>query len=95
VDDIDYARSDAKYTVLALRSEAGQPAEALLRTPLKDLAAQLDPSQFVRIHRSVIVNRRAISHLRRRDNETADLHLKGRKEVLPVSRSYLHLFKQM
>jgi hypothetical protein len=28
-------------------------------------------------------------------NETADIHLKGRTEVLPVSRSYLHLFRQM
>ena len=28
-------------------------------------------------------------------SETAHVHLKGRSEVLPVSRSYLHLFKQM
>jgi DNA-binding LytR/AlgR family response regulator len=28
-------------------------------------------------------------------NETADIHLKGRSDVLPVSRSYLHLFRQM
>lgn len=95
VDAIDYARSEAKYTVIAWRSESGQPAEAVVRIPLKDLAAQLDPDHFVRIHRSILVNRRSISHLRRRDNETAELHLKGRKEVLPVSRSHLHLFKQM
>ena len=47
------------------------------------------------MHRSVVVNLRAISHVTRRDNETAEIHLKGRKEVLPVSRSYLHLFRQM
>ncbi len=41
------------------------------------------------------MNLRSISHVRRRDNETAEIHLKGRKEVLPVSRSYLHLFHQM
>ena len=29
------------------------------------------------------------------DNETADIHLKGRPEVLPVSRNFLHLFRQM
>jgi len=28
-------------------------------------------------------------------SETGDIHLKGRDEVLPVSRSYLHLFRQM
>ena len=42
-----------------------------------------------------IVNLRAIDHVRRGDNETADIHLKGRPEVLPVSRNFLHLFKQM
>jgi DNA-binding LytR/AlgR family response regulator len=47
------------------------------------------------VHRSVVVNLRAISHITRGDNETADIHLKGRDEVLPVSRGYLHLFRQM
>jgi DNA-binding LytR/AlgR family response regulator len=95
VEEIDYARSDAKYTVVAWRGESGQPGEALVRLPLKELAARLDPSQFVQVHRSVVVNLRSVSHVRRRDNETAEIHLKGRKEVLPVSRSYLHLFHQM
>lgn len=95
VDDIDYARSDAKYTVVAWRGEDGQPAEAVVRIALKDLVAQLDPGQFTQVHRSVVVNLRSISHVRRRDNETAEIHLKGRKEVLPVSRSYLHLFHPM
>ena len=94
VDDVDYARSDAKYTVVAYRGDDGQPREAVVRIPLKELIAQLDPAQFAQVHRSVVVNRRAISHVRRRDNDTAEIHLKGRKEVLPVSRNYLHLFRQ-
>ena len=94
-DDIDYLRSDTKYTLIAWRGDGGQPAEALVRMPLKELAAQLDHSQFAQVHRSVVVNLRAISHVTRGDNETATIHLKGRKEVLPVSRSYLHLFHQM
>ena len=95
VEDIDYLRSDAKYTLIAWRGDAGRPGEALVRVALKELAAQLDPAQFAQVHRSVVVNLRAISHVTRGDNETADIHLKGRKEVLPVSRSYLHLFRQM
>jgi DNA-binding LytR/AlgR family response regulator len=94
VDDIDYLRSDAKYTLVAWR-DGDQPAEALVRIALKDLAAQLDPAQFAQVHRSVVVNLRAIRLVTRSENETADIHLKGRKEVLPVSRSYLHLFRQM
>lgn len=94
VDDIDYLRSDAKYTVVAWRDDGGQPREALVRTALKDLVAQLDPTQFAQVHRSVVVSLRAVSHVTRGD-ERAEIHLKGRTEVLPVSRSYLHLFRQM
>jgi len=95
VDEIDYLRSDAKYTRIAWRGDAGHPGEALISMALKELVAQLDPAQFAQVHRSVVVNLRAISHVTRGDNETADIHLKGRDEVLPVSRSYLHLFRQM
>ena len=95
VDEIDYLRSDVKYTLIAWRGDAGKPGEALIRTPLKELLARLDATQFVQVHRSVVVNLRAISHVARGLNETADIHLKGRSEVLPVSRSYLHLFRQM
>jgi len=95
VDDVDYLKSDTKYTLVAWRGDGGAPAEALVSIPLKELAEQLDPAQFAQVHRSVIVNLRSVTHVTRGENETATVHLKGRKEVLPVSRSYLHLFKQM
>jgi len=95
VDDIAYLRSDAKYTRVAWRADAGQVGEALINTPLKELVAQLDPAQFAQVHRSVVVNLCAIDHVTRSDNETAEIHLRHRAEVLPVSRSYLHLFRQM
>lgn len=95
VEDIDFLRSEEKYTLVAWRDDAGQPRDAVIRTPLKELSAQLDASQFTQVHRSVVVNLKAISHITRGPNETADIHLKGRSEVLPVSRSYLHLFRQM
>ena len=94
-DDIDYLRSETKYTLVAWRDDEGRPGAALVRIALKELVAQLDPAQLAQVHRSVVVNLRAISHVTRGDNETADIHLKGRKEVLPVSRSFLHLFRQM
>jgi DNA-binding LytR/AlgR family response regulator len=95
VEDVDYLRSDSKYTVVAWRGENGAAVDAVVRVPLKDLLPQLDPAQFVQVHRSVVVNLRAVRHIVRADNETADIHLRGREEVLPVSRSYLHLFRQM
>ena len=86
--------SDEKYTSVAWR-DGGTPSEALIRMPLKELVAQLDAAHFVQVHRSVVVNLRSVSTVKRGENETADIHLKGRSEVLPVSRSYLHLFRQM
>lgn len=94
VNDIDFLRSDEKYTRIAWRDE-GNPAEALIRTPLKELVAQLDTTRFAQVHRAVVVNLRAIDHVVRGENETAQIHLKARNDVLPVSRNYLHLFRQM
>jgi DNA-binding LytR/AlgR family response regulator len=95
VKDIDFLRSDEKYTLIAYRDDAGKAQEAVVRIPLKELLPQLDASQFAQVHRSVVVNLCAISHVTRAENETADIHLKGRAETLPVSRTYLHLFRQM
>lgn len=95
VDEIDFLRSDNKYTLVAWRGDDGKPGEALITTPLKELLAQLDATQFAQVHRSVVVNLSAISHVTRGGNETADIHLKGRSEVLPVSRTFLHQFRQM
>jgi DNA-binding LytR/AlgR family response regulator len=95
VDEIAFLRADSKYTLVAWRDDDGAPAEALVTLPLKDLVSQLDMSQFAQVHRSVVVNLAAVSHVVRGHNETATLHLKGRSEVLPVSRSFLHQFRQM
>jgi len=77
------------------RGDGARPGEALVRIPLKELSGQLDPEQFVQVHRSVIVNLGSVSHVARGLNETATIHLKGRPETLPVSRAYVHLFRQM
>ncbi len=95
VQDIDFLRAEEKYTQIAWRDESGEAREAVIRTALKELIPQLDAAQFAQVHRSVVVNLSAISHVTRGSNETADIHLKGRQETLPVSRTYLHLFRQM
>jgi DNA-binding LytR/AlgR family response regulator len=94
-EDIDFASSDERYTLIAWRDDDGKPAEALIGTPLKVLLAQLDPLQFAQVHRSHVINWSAVSHVTRGLNETAHVHFKGRGDVVPVSRPYLHLFKQM
>ena len=95
VEDVDFLKSEDKYTVVAWRDEAGQPREAVIRVSLKELAPQLDPVQFAQVHRSYVVNLRSIAQVTRNLNETAEVRLKGRAELLPVSRTYLHVFRQM
>lgn len=95
VEKIDYLRSDDKYTLIAWRDDNGKLSEALVRTALKELLLQLDQTEFMQIHRSVVVNLNAISHVERTENETAQVFLKNREDVLSVSRSYLGGFKQM
>lgn len=90
VEQIVYLRSDEKYTLVVWDG-----GEALIRKPIRELIDELDPELFAQVHRSVIVNLRQVAQVTRGANETADVHLKGRSETLPVSRSYLHLFRQM
>jgi DNA-binding LytR/AlgR family response regulator len=90
VEQIAYLRADEKYTLVVW--EGG---EALIRKTIRELADELDPSRFVQTHRSVIVNLHQVVQVTRGVNETAEVQLKGRRELLPVSRSYLHLFRQM
>jgi len=95
VEDVDFLKSEDKYTLVAWRDEAGQPREAVIRATLKELAPQLDTTQFAQVHRSYVVNLRSIAQVTRNLNETAEVRLKGRAELLPVSRTYLHVFRQM
>jgi DNA-binding LytR/AlgR family response regulator len=95
VDQVDYLHSDEKYTVVAWRDPDTGPREALVRMPLRELVAKLDPGCFVQVHRSYAVNLASVSHVQRLDNETGLAHLRGRSEPIPVSRSCLHLFRQL
>jgi len=90
VGDVVYFQSDTKYTRVVLAS-----GEALIRTPLKDLLAELDPERFWQVHRGTIVNLDAVSGVLREDAERQFILLKNRQEKLPISRQFTHLFKQM
>jgi DNA-binding LytR/AlgR family response regulator len=95
VQTIDYLKADSKYTLVAYRDDQGRAAEALIRLALKELLALLDPQEFVQVHRAVVVRLGAVHRVHRGENETATLELRQRAETLPVSRTYLHLFREM
>lgn len=90
VDEVRYFQADEKYTVVFW-----QGGEAVIRKTIRELTEALDPTLFAQIHRATVVNLREVSHVVRGPNETAQLHLKNCSDVLNVSRSFLHLFRQM
>ena len=90
VGDVLYFQADTKYTRVVMGS-----GEALIRTPLKELLAELDPEKFWQVHRGTIVNLDAVSGVLREDAERQFVLLRNRQERLPISRQFTHLFKQM
>jgi len=90
VEEVLFFRADDKYTCVQTAN-----AEHLIRTPIAELAAQLDPAQFVQVHRSTIVNLAFLAGSRRDETSRLFLRIKGWREELPVSRAYVHLFKAM
>jgi len=90
VDDVLFFRADDKYTCVQTAS-----GEHLIRTPIAELASQLDPDQFWQVHRSTIINLRHVAGTRRDELSRLFVHMHGHAAELPVSRAYVHLFKAM
>ncbi len=90
VDDVDVFQSSEKYT-LALSGAR----EWVIRTPLKELEAQLDPARFWRIHRGAIVRVAAIARVSRDLGGQLIVHLRDSTRTVAVSRAYAARFKEM
>jgi DNA-binding LytR/AlgR family response regulator len=90
VAEVLFFVSDEKYT----RVQTAQ-VEALIRKPIKELVDELDPKLFWQIHRSTLVNVKAIAGVTRDFRGRQIVSVKGHPEKLEVSRSYTGLFKGM
>jgi len=90
VEDILFFISDEKYTRVQTAT-----LEALIRKPIKELVEELDADMFWQIHRSTLVNARAIAGVTRDLRGRQLVAVRGHPEKLEVSRSYAGLFKGM
>jgi DNA-binding LytR/AlgR family response regulator len=90
VEDVLFFHADDKYTVVQTAT-----AEHLIRTPIAELATQLDPDRFWQVHRATIINLDHVAGTRRDDQSRLFVRVKGSPRELPVSRAYVHLFKAM
>jgi len=90
VEDVCYFQANDKYT-----SVYTADGEALIRTPLRELAESLDPERFWQVHRGTIVNVAHVQATNRDLTGRLSLALKTRSETLAVSRAFAHRFRQM
>jgi DNA-binding LytR/AlgR family response regulator len=90
VEDVLFFISDEKYTRVQTAT-----LEALIRKPIKELVDELDMNLFWQIHRSTLVNTRAIAGVSRDLRGRQLVSVKGHPEKLEVSRSFTGLFKGM
>ena len=90
VEEVLFFISDEKYT----RVQTAQ-VEALIRKPIKELVDEIDPRLFWQIHRSTLVNVKAIAGVTRDFRGRQIVSVRGHPEKLEVSRSYTGLFKGM
>ena len=90
VDEVLFFRADDKYTCVQTAER-----EHLIRTPIAELALQLDPQQFWQVHRSTLINLNHLQNTRRDEASRLWLQMRGHPAELPVSRAYVHLFKAM
>ena len=88
--EVLFFRADEKYT----RVQTCQ-AEVLIRKTLKELADELDPDEFWRIHRSTLVRVDAIEEVSRDLRGRQMVRVRNFPELLEVSRGHAHLFQQM
>jgi DNA-binding LytR/AlgR family response regulator len=90
VEDVLFFISDEKYTRVQTAT-----VEALIRKPIKELVEELDAKLFWQIHRSTLVNVKAIAGITRDLRGRQLVSVRGHPEKLEVSRSFTGLFKGM
>ncbi|HNV59171.1 MAG TPA: LytTR family DNA-binding domain-containing protein [Rhodoferax sp.] len=90
VEEVLFFISDEKYTRVQTAT-----IEALIRKPIKELVEEIDMNLFWQIHRSTLVNIKAIAGVSRDERGRQLVSVRGLTEKLEVSRSYAGLFKAM
>ncbi|XYJ09759.1 LytR/AlgR family response regulator transcription factor [Telluria sp. B2] len=90
VAEVLFFQADDKYTVVRTAND-----EYLIRTPIAELAARLDPDEFRQVHRATIVNLAHLAGTRRDEASRLFLRMRGFDTELPVSRAYVPLFGAM
>jgi len=88
VEDVIYFKSDGNYVKIVTETKS-----YLHRSTLNSLSDRLDTNQFLRIHRSTILNKFYIKKCSYNSNNEYKFHLKNEEQLLS-SRSYKTLISE-
>ena len=72
----------------------GDDRHMMYRKALKQWAKELPPEQFVRVHRSAIINLAFLDYVEKDEAGKRHIHLLGFKDVIPVSQRARPLFNR-
>ena len=90
IEEVLYFEATDKYVSVVTAEREG-----LIRISMRELLCRMPGNSFMQIHRSVVVNRRAIQSASRNDLGHVTLKLRGVTRPLAVSRAFSHHFRPM
>jgi two-component system LytT family response regulator len=89
LNEIEYLKADSKYTAIAARGQT-----FLVRIGISELEAQLDPTRFIRVHRSALVNLDFVDSMRADDQSLLVIQMRD-GAVLTASREASKVLREM
>jgi two-component system, LytTR family, response regulator len=89
VDEIEYLKSDSKYTVIAARKTT-----FLVRIAISELEGRLNAEKFVRVHRSAIVNLEFVDSMKADEQSQLQIHMRDGTQLV-ASRDASKMLRDM
>jgi DNA-binding LytR/AlgR family response regulator len=90
INEVLFFQSDSKYTRVVTKDR-----EAFIRKPIKALLDELDPHQFVQIHRGTLINVNFIDVVERLGLRGMQVRMRGHTSALQVAQPYQAGFRGM
>jgi DNA-binding LytR/AlgR family response regulator len=90
VNEVLFFQSDSKYTRVVTKNR-----EAFIRKPIKALVDELDPHQFMQIHRGTLINVNFIDVVERHSIRGMQVRLRDHASALQVAQPYQAAFRGM
>lgn len=90
INEVLFFQSDSKYTRVVTRDR-----EAFIRKSVKSLREELDPQQFIQIHRGTLINVSFIDVVERHSLRGMQVRLRDYAAALQVAQPYQGAFRGM